>query len=386
MDDDAALKRVGAPSMDDDMGTKRSRVDDGAMFLKVLLPERSVGNVIGKEGTVLKKIMEESGSRIRISAMDEVLPMTRERIATICGPVASLLRAQQLISAVLAEPRQGEDAAPPAERTLKLLMSNGAIGAIIGKGGAVIKEIMSLTGASLKVSQPNEAIVQTQERVLTLTGNVHAVDAAQNEICLKLAVAPVGQQLKETDYKVLKQLPPPLQYQQMAGSMAAMGAPYGMPWIPQQAQRHALPPAANGPVSYKQFMATLADDVSPEEAQRQYQDYLRTVGADAVVRMGGGGGGKPVVGGTAITHQLPLPDKIVSGIIGKGGLVSKDAHQPRQHRTLSCSMRPHALLPAATLFHAVACRRTPSHAIAHRRVRSRADRHTPLLAATRRYR
>eukprot|EP00966_Prymnesium_polylepis_P039120 908016-Prymnesium_polylepis.1 len=137
MDDDAALKRAAAPSMDDDMSGKRSRVDDGtAMFLKLLLPERAVGNVIGKEGTVLKKIMDESGSRIRISAMDEVLPITRERIATIAGPIESLLRAQQMISTILAEPRQGDDVAPPTDRTLKLLMSNSAIGAIIGKGGS----------------------------------------------------------------------------------------------------------------------------------------------------------------------------------------------------------------------------------------------------------
>ena len=40
--------------------------------------------------------------------------------------------------------------------------------------------------------------------------------------------------------------------------------------------------------------------------------------------MAGGGGGKQAGGGAAVTHQLPLPDKIVSGIIGKGGLVIKD--------------------------------------------------------------
>jgi len=185
------------------------------------------------------------------------------------------------------------------------------------------------TGATIKVSQPNEAILQTQERVLTLMGNVHAVDAAQNEVCRKLAVAPVGQQIRETDYKVLKQPPMPQQghYQPMAPMGGAMG---WMPqWMPQQGQRHVLPPAAgSGPLSYKQFMGTLADDVSPEEAQRQYQDYLRTVGAEVVRAMsggGGGGGGKGPGGGAgAITHQLPLPDKMVSGIIGKGGLIIKE--------------------------------------------------------------
>lgn len=226
MDEEAALKRA-ADSMEEDGAGKRSRVDDGALFLKMLLPERSVGNVIGKEGAVLRKIMEESNSRIRISAMDEILPVTRERIATIAGTAEALLRAQQLISAVLAEPRQGDTEAVPTERTLKLLMPNGAIGAVIGKGGTVIKEIMMQTGAHLKIAQPAEAIPQTQERVLTLTGTVLAIDSAQNEIVHKLAAAPPGQQIKETDYKVLKGSGLP-QYPQIP-----MGAPYGMPWMQQ---------------------------------------------------------------------------------------------------------------------------------------------------------
>uniref|UniRef100_A0A7S3ATV9 K Homology domain-containing protein n=1 Tax=Haptolina ericina TaxID=156174 RepID=A0A7S3ATV9_9EUKA len=258
--------------------------------------------------------MEESNSRIRISAMDEILPVTRERIATIAGTAEALLRAQQLISAVLAEPRQGDTEAVPTERTLKLLMPNGAIGAVIGKGGTVIKEIMMQTGAHLKIAQPAEAIPQTQERVLTLTGTVLAIDSAQNEIVHKLAAAPPGQQIKETDYKVLKGSGLP-QYPQIP-----MGAPYGMPWM-QQGHR-ALPPApGGGPMSYKQFMSTLADDVSPEEAQRQYQDYLRSVGGGP----GLGGGSKSTANAAnAITQQMPLPDKIVSGIIGKGGIVIKE--------------------------------------------------------------
>jgi len=318
-DNKLAMKRVTDPPLDDEMSTgKRSRVDDGTQFLKILLPERSVGNIIGKEGSVLKRIMEESSARIRISAIDEVLPHTRERIATVSGSLDALLRAQQLISAVLSEPRQGEEPSHPP--TLKLLMSNGAIGAIIGKGGAVIKEIMQLSGATLKVSQPSEAIVQTQERVLSVTGTAEAIDLAQSEICRRLSVAPPVQQIKETDYKVLKQ---------PAAAVPAgpfMGAPYGLPWMPPH--RGGLPPPpGSGPLSYKQFMSTLADDVSPEAAQRLYQDYLRSVGVDSSHVMGGGPppGPKLAAGAPgAVTSNLPVADKTVSGLIGKGGTVIKD--------------------------------------------------------------
>jgi len=221
------------------------------------------------------------------------------------------------------EPRQGEaEAQLPQERTLKLLMPNGAIGAVIGKGGTVIKDIMVQTGAHIRIAQPAEMILQTQERVLTLTGSASAVDAAQNEIVSRLAVAPPGQQVRETDYRVLRGLGQQLYPQQ---PMSPMG-PYGMPWMQQQQQRVLPPPPGNGPMSYKQFMSTMADDVGPEEAQRQYQGYLRSVGADGHRAMGMPGGGAKSTAGSAnaITHQMPLPDKLVSGIIGKGGVVIKE--------------------------------------------------------------
>ena len=221
--DQEQAKRAAEDLMDDGSG-KRSRVEDGTLFMKILLPEKQVGNVIGKEGAVLKKIMEESNARIRISAMDEMVPITRERIATIAGQPEALLRAQQLISAVLNAPREGDTEPPSTDRTLKLLLPNGAIGAIIGKGGTVIKEIMMQTGAHIKIAQPTEAIPQTQERALTLSGNVMAVDNAQNEVVAKLAAAPSGQQVKECDYKVLKGAGQ--QYPQMQ-----MNQPYGMPWM-----------------------------------------------------------------------------------------------------------------------------------------------------------
>jgi hypothetical protein len=41
--------------------------------------------------------------RIRISALDEVIPVTRERVCTIIGTLPAVLLAQKLISGALVE-------------------------------------------------------------------------------------------------------------------------------------------------------------------------------------------------------------------------------------------------------------------------------------------
>ena len=52
-----------------------SSAADNTALLKMLIPEREVGNVIGKAGAVLRKIQEDSGARIRFSQVDEVVPV-----------------------------------------------------------------------------------------------------------------------------------------------------------------------------------------------------------------------------------------------------------------------------------------------------------------------
>ena len=90
------------------------------VVLKMVIPNADAGRIIGKQGSVLKQIMEVSGARVRLSATEEVLPSTGERIITCIGTLATVGAAQQIISAALNDPRPGE--APAEEpRPLKVL-------------------------------------------------------------------------------------------------------------------------------------------------------------------------------------------------------------------------------------------------------------------------
>lgn len=317
--DGEASKRQAVGEFQED----QHKVGGDPVILKILLPEKETGHVIGKGGSVLTKIKTDSNARVRISAIDEVIPGTRERICTIAGTLASVLLAQKLISNALVENSKQPMDSP--QRVLKLLLSHMAVGCVIGRGGTLIKEMMMQTGAIIKASQPAELIQATNERWLSITGTPEAIEAVVGAVMAQIMQSPAAQHLKECDYACLKQVVSPYQ---------------GMPWPPQPRGAHqqqgmlnyggysmgavaARQPNPqlqnpNAPMAYKQFMSLLDDNVSPEVSQAKYQDYLRAFGAAA------GQAAVPGAASPAATESMTLPDKMVSGIIGKGGAIIKE--------------------------------------------------------------
>jgi len=74
-------------------------------------------------------------------------------------------------------------------------------------------------------------------------------------------------------------------------------------------------------MGYKQFMGLLDDNVSPEASQLKYQEYQRAFGAASGQAMAAcGSAGIP---GQA-SESMAMPDKMVSGLIGKGGAVIRE--------------------------------------------------------------
>ena len=48
-------------------------------------------------------------------------------------------------------------------RVLKLLFPHNSCGVVMGRGGEFIRQLITATGASVRISQPSEMIVATQE-------------------------------------------------------------------------------------------------------------------------------------------------------------------------------------------------------------------------------
>ena len=334
----------------DEGAIKRFRQEDVAMgtgddlILKLLIPGVLTGAVIGKQGSVLKQIMDDSGARCRVSLVDEVIPVSGERIVTILGSIDAISRAQRLISAQLADAassKPGEEPKPAdAERTLKIFVPNQAAGVVIGKAGSVIKELMERSAAQIRVSQPNEVIQACGERVVTVTGSQPVIDIAQQLISERLAAAPPGQQPRQIDYACLKGLP------------TARGPPPGGGYgAPPPSYGHggygAPPPAPSAaPLEYASFVATLPPSMPAQEQLHHYQEYLRTFAERAHAnsyqqqqqqnpyqqpppgyQQRQPSRGPPSVGGAGgggSSRQIPLSDRFIAGIIGKGGSIIRD--------------------------------------------------------------
>ncbi|KAI8339495.1 hypothetical protein BC941DRAFT_420644 [Chlamydoabsidia padenii] len=74
---------------------------DTAVSIRLLVPDFRMGNLIGRSGSIIKSIQEESGARL--NASEEPLPMSTDRTMTIYGSPKSICLAVARIASILAE-------------------------------------------------------------------------------------------------------------------------------------------------------------------------------------------------------------------------------------------------------------------------------------------
>ncbi|RWS27419.1 insulin-like growth factor 2 mRNA-binding protein 1 isoform X1, partial [Leptotrombidium deliense] len=245
--------------------------------LKILAHNNLIGRIIGKNGNTIKRIMEQTNTKITVSTnVHDVNSFTLERVICIKGALEDICKAEQMISAKLKQsydsdlalmapqtmmfpglhpmalmstlgtpgyvgpgapapsygmyggpssymapvlPYGAGASAPPAvgpalaagasslaplpqdqlKETVYLYIPNTAVGAIIGTGGSTIRDMISSSGASIKVAQPMREETQSQpaeaaaaappmdrERKVTIIGTAEAQWKAQFMIFRKV--------------------------------------------------------------------------------------------------------------------------------------------------------------------------------------------------------
>ncbi|XP_034042904.1 insulin-like growth factor 2 mRNA-binding protein 2a [Thalassophryne amazonica] len=200
--------------------------------LKILAHNSLVGRLIGKEGRNLKKIEEETGTKITISSVYDVTIYNSERTVTVKGSMEACCNAEVEITKKLREAHENDIVAmnqqanlfptlsalgifssglpvlPPAagprgtvppvaaagynpflqqapeQEVAYLFIPTQAVGALIGKKGQHIKQLAHFAGASIKIA-PAESPDVT-ERMVTITGTPEAQFKAQGRIFGKL--------------------------------------------------------------------------------------------------------------------------------------------------------------------------------------------------------
>ncbi|KAM7407565.1 hypothetical protein PAMA_003336 [Pampus argenteus] len=202
--------------------------------LKILAHNSLVGRLIGKEGRNLKKIEEETGTKITISSLQDLTIYNPERTITVKGSLEACCKAEAEIMKKLREAYENDIAAinqqanlipglnlnalgifssglpvlPPAagprgavtpvapagynpflqqapeQEVVYLFIPTQAVGALIGKKGQHIKQLAHFAGASIKIA-PAESPDVT-ERMVIITGTPEAQFKAQGRIFGKL--------------------------------------------------------------------------------------------------------------------------------------------------------------------------------------------------------
>ncbi|XP_030636127.1 insulin-like growth factor 2 mRNA-binding protein 2 isoform X4 [Chanos chanos] len=198
--------------------------------LKILAHNSLVGRLIGKEGRNLKKIEQETGTKITISSLQDLTIYNPERTITVRGGLEECCKAEVEIMRKLREAYENDMAAinqqmslipglnlsalgifssglsvlPPTatprgaapspasynpflvseQEVVYLFIPTQAVGAIIGKKGQHIKELARFAGASIKIAPADSPDVP--ERMVIITGPPEAQFKAQGRIFGKL--------------------------------------------------------------------------------------------------------------------------------------------------------------------------------------------------------
>ncbi|XP_053204137.1 poly(rC)-binding protein 3-like isoform X1 [Panonychus citri] len=270
------------------------------LTIRLIMQGKEVGSIIGKKGDNIKKFREESGAKINIS--DGSCP---ERIVTVTGSTESILKAFSLIGRKfeeLHEPwKDGQSGTNPV--TLRLIVPASQCGSLIGKGGAKIKEIREITGATIQVA--SEMLPNSTERAVTISGNSDSITKCIYQICCVLMESPAKG--ATIPYRPKPAMPPVI----FAGGQAyTLQGQYAIPHpdltkLHQLALQHApLLPGHNVNTVNPQALATLTATSS-----------IRPVAATTLATTG------------AATTEMAIPNDLIGCIIGKGGAKINEIRQ-----------------------------------------------------------
>lgn len=166
---------------------------DGEDSMQIMVPDRTVGLIIGRGGETIRDLQERSGCHVNI--VGEQKSVNGLRPVNLIGSREAAARAKDLIMEIVesdtkgtpkdrlpAQREPGRDAAHGGSDKINdtILVPSEAVGMIIGKGGETIKEMQSTTGCKINVSPssgPGEV-----EREIGLIGSREAIAAAKRAI------------------------------------------------------------------------------------------------------------------------------------------------------------------------------------------------------------
>lgn len=173
---------------------------DGEDSMQIMVPDRTVGLIIGRGGETIRDLQERSGCHVNI--VGEQKSVNGLRPVNLIGSREAAARAKDLIMEIVesdSKAANAKDRGPPQRDPARdtgfggghagggidkindsIFVPSEAVGMIIGKGGETIKEMQNTTGCKINVSPssgPGEV-----EREIGLVGSRDAIEQAKRAI------------------------------------------------------------------------------------------------------------------------------------------------------------------------------------------------------------
>ncbi|KAK8814094.1 hypothetical protein WA158_007956 [Blastocystis sp. Blastoise] len=135
--------------------------------LDIVIPTENVGELIGKSGSGIRSIADETHTRIRVTNDIDAIPQSPCRLVRIAGDAESVKAAKDLIMSHV----NGTDLKEYNDQlAIRMLIPHGAVGLVIGKGGAKIKEIADQSQCKIQLSLEKDVVSGLNVRAIDLSG------------------------------------------------------------------------------------------------------------------------------------------------------------------------------------------------------------------------
>merc|ERR1719234_1055090 len=158
-------------------GPKRSRAYTDKFEMRILVPSKMAGSVIGKGGQNIQKIRSEFSAQVRIPDC----PGPERVMSVVAADPQMVVKVLEATIPYMYEMNMdNQEIESAAERELRLLIHQSIVGGIIGKSGQRIKEIRENSGAAVKVF--STCAPQSSDRCVQVNGVLEKVVSALQEI------------------------------------------------------------------------------------------------------------------------------------------------------------------------------------------------------------
>lgn len=197
-----ALNRAQEKPRDPNKGGATA-LRDGEDHMQIMVPDRTVGLIIGRGGETIRDLQERSGCHINI--VGESKSVNGLRPVNLIGSREAAVRAKDFIMEIVDSDSRGDGQPAPAakkpgppaggrndgppQRDMgsghdkindSVFVPSDAVGMIIGKGGETIREMQNVTGCKINVAQssgPGEV-----QREIALIGSHDSIARAKQAI------------------------------------------------------------------------------------------------------------------------------------------------------------------------------------------------------------